>query len=47
MNSLFFLSPSPSFSQVLVDAANNSDNSHLLSIPAGVLPSDVLANRCV
>ncbi len=26
----------------LVEAANKEDNSHLLSIPAGVLPSDVL-----
>lgn len=34
-------------SQTLVDAANSNGNSNVLMVPAGVLPSDVLAGRCV
>jgi 26S proteasome regulatory subunit N10 len=30
--------------QALVDAANTNSNSHLLGVPTGVLPSDVLIN---
>ena len=38
--------PPLSASQTLVDAANSNGNSNVLMVPAGVLPSDVLAGRC-
>jgi 26S proteasome regulatory subunit N10 len=33
--------------QVFVDAANSNNNSHLVTVPAGVLPSDVLVSSPV
>jgi hypothetical protein len=33
--------------QEFIDAATSGDNSHLITIPAGILPSDVLMSRYV